>query len=308
MPMLEITDLRKAYRRREVLRGVHLSARRGQVIGLLGANGAGKTTLISIVAGLRRADGGSVRVAGIDALREPRRAAAHIGLAPQELGLYPTLTVVANLTLFARLAGLRGPAVRRRVQETAEQLGLQELLGRRAAELSGGQKRRLHTGLAVLHRPDLMFLDEPTVGADVQSRAGILGIVKAMAAEGATVLYTTHYLAELEQLGADIAVLHEGRIVVHGPLAEVVGRYARPSVALRFAGPPPALPGWRVDGASLVPAGGFEDPGKAAAAALAQLGDAASGLRGVEITPPSLETAYLAITGTTTEADHALVA
>lgn len=302
--MLEITGLRKAYRGREVLRGVDLEAAPGQVIGLLGANGAGKTTLISIVAGLRPADGGKARVAGVDALSDRRRTAAHIGLAPQELGIYPTLTVVANLTLFGRLAGLRGAALRRRVADTAERLGLQDQLTRRAAELSGGQKRRLHTGLAVLHRPDLMFLDEPTVGADVQSRAGILEIVRSMAAAGATVVYTTHYLAEIEQLGADIAVLHEGRIVVGGSLAEVVGRYARASVALRFAGKPPALEGWRVDGASLVPNMALKDPGRAAAAALARLGDATSGLLGVEITPPSLETAYLAITG----ARHAVAA
>jgi ABC-2 type transport system ATP-binding protein len=305
--MLEITGLRKAYRGREVLRGVDLSAAPGQVIGLLGANGAGKTTLISIVAGLRSAGAGSVRVAGLDALRNRRRVAAHIGLAPQELGIYPTLTVVANLTLFARLSGLRGGQVRQRVVDTAERLGLHDQLNRRAAELSGGQKRRLHTGLAVLHRPDLMFLDEPTVGADVQSRAGILDIVRSMAASGATVVYTTHYLAEIEQLGADVAVLHEGRIVVHGSLANVVGRYARASVVLRFAGSPPRLEGWRVDGAdqaSLVPDEALQDPGRAAAAAVARLGDAASGLLGVEITPPSLETAYLAITG----ARHAVAA
>jgi ABC-2 type transport system ATP-binding protein len=302
--MLEITGLRKAYRRREVLRGADLSAAPGQVIGLLGANGAGKTTLISIVAGLRSADAGRVRVAGVDALRDRRRAATHIGLAPQELGVYPTLTVVANLTLFARLAGLRGATLRRRVVDTAERLGLHDQLTRRAAELSGGQKRRLHTGLAVLHRPDLMFLDEPTVGADVQSRAGILDIVRSMAAAGATVVYTTHYLAEIEQLGADVAVLHEGRIAVRGSLSEVVGRYAQASVVLRFAGPPPALEGWRVDRASLVPDKALKDPGRAAAAALARLGDAASGLLGVEITPPSLETAYLAITG----ARHAVAA
>src|SRR5690349_816548 len=192
--MLEITGLRKAYQGREILRGVDLSAAPGQIVGLLGANGAGKTTLISIVAGLRAADAGNVRVAGLDALHDRRRVAAHIGLAPQELGLYPTLSVVANLTLFGRLAGLRGVTLRHRVHETAERLGLGDQLGRRAAELSGGQKRRLHTGLALLHRPDLMFLDEPTVGADVQSRAGILDIVTSMAAAGATVVYTTHYL------------------------------------------------------------------------------------------------------------------
>jgi ABC-2 type transport system ATP-binding protein len=307
--MLEITGLRKSYRERPVLRGVDLRVAPGQVIGLLGANGAGKTTLISIVAGLRRADAGTVRVAGVDARREPRRAARHLGLAPQELGLYPTLTVEANLTLFARLAGLRGAAVRRRVHEIAERLGLADTLGRRAAELSGGQKRRLHTGMAVLHRPDLMFLDEPTVGADVASRAGILEIVRTMVADGAAVVYTTHYLTEVEQLGADVAVLHEGRIAVQGPLDEVVGRYASASVALRFRDAPPPLSGWRPDGTRLVPIHEIADPGAAAAQALARLGAGAGGLLGVELTPADLETAYLAITGRPNREDvDALVA
>jgi ABC-2 type transport system ATP-binding protein len=308
--MLQIIGLRKAYGAHQVLCDVDLTATAGQVVGLLGANGAGKTTLISIVAGLRRADAGHVRLCGIDALRHPRRAAEHLGLAPQELGLYPTLTVADNLLLFGRLAGLRGPAARRNILTIAERLGLEAQLGQRAGELSGGQKRRLHTGLAVLHRPQVLFLDEPTVGADVPSRAGILDLVRELAAEGAAVVYTTHYLTELEQLGADIAVLHEGRIAVRGPLAEVVNAWASASVALRFTGPPPMLTGWRIEGFSLVPREPVTDPGTAAASALADLGDRASGLAGVEVTPASLESAYLAITGRplTPEDTHALAA
>ncbi|MEU5940799.1 ABC transporter ATP-binding protein [Micromonospora sp. NPDC047548] len=308
--MLEIKDLKKAYGDHPVLRGVDLSVQSGQIVGLLGANGAGKTTLISIVAGLRSADGGSVRVADIDALRDRRGAARHIGLAPQELGIYPTVTVLDNLEFFARLAGLSGGAVRRRSLEVAAALGLGESLKKKAGELSGGQKRRLHTGLAVLHKPDLMFLDEPTVGADVQSRTGILDIVRSLAAEGAAVVYTTHYLTELEQLDADIAVLYEGRVAVHGSLAEVVGRYATASVALRFDGPPPALPGWRADESTLVPIEPPSDPAAAAAGALATLGDSIHSLVGVELVRPSLETAYLAITGRalTLENDHDVVA
>ena len=308
--MLEITGLRKAYGARQVLRDVHLTAAAGQIVGLLGANGAGKTTLISIVAGLRRADAGQVRLCGIDALRHPRRAAKLLGLAPQELGFYPTLTVADNFALFGRLAGLSGSAVPKKIMAIAERLGLEAQLGRRAGELSGGQKRRLHTGLAVLHRPRVMFLDEPTVGADVPSRSGILDLVRELAAEGAAVVYTTHYLTELEQLGADIAVLHEGRIVERGRLAEVVAAWASASVVLRFTGPPPMLPGWRIEGFSLVLAQPVTDAGTAAARALADLGDRATGLAGVEITPASLESAYLAITGQplTPEDTHALAA
>jgi ABC-2 type transport system ATP-binding protein len=176
--VLEIVELRKAYGDRQVLDGVSLTVDKGQIVGLLGANGAGKTTLISIVAGLRRADSGQARVAGVDALRHPHRVAGRIGLAPQQLGLYPTLTVADNLAFFARLAGLKGNA---RASEIAERLDLTAQLRQRAGTLSGGQRRRLHTGMVVLHRPELLFLDEPTVGADVRSRAGILDLVRELA-------------------------------------------------------------------------------------------------------------------------------
>jgi ABC-2 type transport system ATP-binding protein len=238
-------------------------------------------------------------VAGIDMVRDRRRAARHVGLAPQTLGLYPTLTVAENLRVFGRLAGLRGAAARQRAGEVAERLGLSDRLGDRAATLSGGQQRRLHTGMAVLHRPDVMFLDEPTVGADVQSRAGILDVVRSMAADGATIVYTTHYLTELEQLGADIAILHNGRIAVRGGLDGILAEYARATVALRFHGPAPAVAGWVAHGSSLTPTGPIGDPGTTAARALSDLGPAASGLVGVDVTPASLESAYLAITGTT---------
>ena len=218
--MLHVEGLVKAYREHLVLDGVDLDVARGQVLGLVGANGAGKTTLISIVAGLRAPDAGRVTVAGVDALAHRAAASRHIGLAPQELGIYPTLTARANLRTFAELAGLRPRVARARADEVAELLGLTSCLAQRADTLSGGQKRRLHTGLAVLHRPDLLFLDEPTVGADVQSRAGILDLVRDMAAAGTAVVYTTHYLTELEQLQADVAVLDRGRIAAAGPVGD----------------------------------------------------------------------------------------
>ncbi|HEY0117324.1 MAG TPA: ABC transporter ATP-binding protein [Cellulomonas sp.] len=228
--MLHVEGLVKAYGDHLVLDGVDLDVARGQVLGLVGANGAGKTTLISIVAGLRRPDAGTVHVAGVDAVAHRAAAARHVGLAPQELGIYPTLTARANLRTFAELAGLRPRAAKVRAEEVAELLGLAHCLDQRADTLSGGQKRRLHTGMAVLHRPDLLFLDEPTVGADVQSRAGILDLVRDMAAAGTAVVYTTHYLTELEQLEADIAVLDAGRIVAAAPVRELVERWGTESV------------------------------------------------------------------------------
>jgi len=300
--MLEITGLRKGYPGLPVLRGVDLRVDAGQVLGLLGANGAGKTTLIGVAAGLVRPDGGTVTVAGLDVVRQGRQVRRTVGLAPQRLGIYPTLTLRANLECFAGLSGLPGRRGRARAAEVAEAFGLADRLGDRAGTLSGGQQRRLHTALALLHRPTLLFLDEPTVGADVVSRAGILAAVRQLAAEGSAVVYTTHHLTELDQLEADVAVLHEGRIVVRGTRREVLARYATASVVLDFDGPAPALPGWRPDGEGRLvpdraPSDPPVDPAAAAASALAELAGRAERLRGVELAPASLESAYLTITG-----------
>lgn len=211
--MLEIINLRKSYGTKTVLQGVTLSVARGQVMSLLGANGAGKTTLASIVAGLRTADSGEVRVGGLDAISRTRFIRRLIGLAPQELGIYPTLSVVENLRFFGRLCGLFGQKLDKRIQEVAEALSLEEILLQTAGTLSGGQKRRLHTGTALLHCPPLVFLDEPTVGADVRTRAEILRLVHSLAAQGSAVVYSTHYLQEVESLGASVCILESGRIL-----------------------------------------------------------------------------------------------
>jgi ABC-2 type transport system ATP-binding protein len=226
--MLEISGITKSFGPVDVLRDVDLTVPPGRITGLIGANGAGKSTLIAIATGLLRPDSGRVTLRGIDVLRERRRAARHLGLAPQELGLYPTLSVAENLAFAARIAGLSGRRVSARVRESAELFALTDCRHRRADVLSGGQKRRLHTAMALLHRPAVLFLDEPTVGADVPSRSSILDVVRVMAADGTAVVYTTHYLAELEALDAHIAVLHNGRIAAHAPLAEIAATYGGP--------------------------------------------------------------------------------
>ena len=265
--------------------------------GSVGANGAGKTTLISIVCGLRPATSGRVTVAGVDALRHPRRAQAHIGLAPQTLGIYPTLTVRDNMCMFAALAGLSRAETKRRTAEVAEMFDLSEKLAGIAGLLSGGQKRRLHTALAIMREPELLFLDEPTVGANLKSRAGILSVVRGMAGAGTAVVYTTHYLAELEQLDARIAILAEGRIVEQGSIAEIVARHAANCITLSFDHDAPPLAGWQADGNSLRMSLCTGVPAAVVAQALASLGSNAEGLCGVDIAKPSLESAYLHVTG-----------
>jgi len=214
--MLEARGLVKRYGARAALDGFDLDVRAGEITGLIGHNGAGKTTFMEVVTGLVRPDQGQVRVGGTDARRRPRAARRLLGIAPQELALYLTATVRDNLRLFGALAGLSGGPLRRAVAEIAEELLLTGVLGQRAGLLSGGQRRRTQAATAMVGGAPLLLLDEPTAGADPQTRAALLAAVRARAAAGAAVLYTTHYLPELADLDATLAVARDGRIIARG--------------------------------------------------------------------------------------------
>jgi ABC-2 type transport system ATP-binding protein len=228
--VLQVRGVHKSFGETKALAGVDVDLRPGQVKGLLGPNGAGKTTLVSIIAGLLSADAGTVDVAGVDVARHPEQAHRHIGLAPQELGIYPTTTVRQNLALFGRLADLRGADLKRRIDEVAEELGLDHLLERLGRQLSGGEKRRLHTACALLHRPAVLLLDEPTAGADVTTRAGLIRTVRALAENGSAILYSTHYLEEVERLCAEVMILDHGTVVAQGSCEQLVAEHRRGSV------------------------------------------------------------------------------
>ena len=297
-PTLEITGLEKSYGRTTALAGIDLRVEAGSILGLLGPNGAGKTTLVSIVAGLRRPDAGRVEVCGIDVVGDPNHARPLIGIAPQDTGVYLPLTVRDNMRFFAGLAGMSRAATATRIEEVANALDLTPLLGRRGAQLSGGERRRLHTAIALLHRPALILLDEPTTGADVVTRAQILDLVRALANDGSAVVYSTHYLHEIETLEADVAFIDRGRIVTRGRTAELIRDHGTSALLLTFdASVPDAarVDGAIVDGASVrIPA---TDPAARAAQLLPALGADARRLSSIEIERPSLESVYLAVTG-----------
>ena len=260
--ILEVGDLHKAYESVIALDGVDLVLERGEIIGLLGPNGAGKTTLVSIISGLRRADRGSVTVRGIDAIAHPQQAREHIGLAPQDTGIYPMVTARHNLQLFGELAGLSGGRLRNQVEGVATALRIDDLLDRKAGELSGGQKRRLHTAIALLNDPPLILLDESTTGADVETRTALLGVVKDLAKRGSAVLYSTHYLQEVETLEASVVILEQGRIIAADSLQQLVASNGDAFIELTFDGPPPRT----LDGFSTTVEGAVmrvqtEDPG-----------------------------------------------
>lgn len=297
--MLEITNLQKSYGTHAVLRGVTLQLARGRILSLLGKNGAGKTTLVSIVAGLQRADGGLIKVDGMEATSRTAAIRQSMGIAPQELGIYPTLTVADNLRFFGQLHGLVGPALQKRIRHVAESLSLDPLLTQTAGTLSGGQKRRLHTASALLHQPKLVFLDEPTVGADVQTRTEIVRAVQELARQGTTVVYSTHYLPEVEALGGEVAILEEGRILVRDSVEALISTHGTPVVEVTFSQEAPdlVLQQGRIarQGHSLRIA--TSHPGAAIAEILQQPTQQLTGLRTIEVIRPSLENAYLALTG-----------
>ena len=289
----------KRYGDRVALRGVSLEVPAGEMVGLLGPNGAGKSTLVSIIAALRKPDEGVVRVDGVDVVAEPSAARSRVGLAPQETGLYEVLTVRENLAYFAELAGLRRRARTLRIDELAGAFRLGTLLDRTVFALSGGERRRVHTAIAFVHRPRILLLDEPTVGADIETRAALLDVVRAAAAEGAAILYSTHYLPEVEALDAAVALLVDGRLIATGALRTLVAQHGRAGVELRFDGPAPAppfadLPATishdvvRVDAA---------DPAAAVPMIVNRLGRHVERLRGVELMRPSLDSVFLALTG-----------
>ena len=298
-PPLEARHMRKSYGRHNVLRGVDLHVESGQILGLLGRNGAGKSTLITILCGLRRPDSGTASICG--ATPGSPAAARLLGYAPQELGIYPDLSVAQNLAAFGELHGLGRREAASRAGEVMELLGLAEKRGQRASHLSGGQQRRLHAGMAIMHRPRLVFMDEPTVGADVEARSQILGAVRQLAQDGAAVVYTSHYLAEFEELGSDIAVLNEGRVVASGTLEDIISRHGSAEVTLEFDRPVPPIDGWSADGTTLRHIGDEADPGIRIGEALASPALEGARLTDARIEQASLHNAYLQIIK---ESDH----
>jgi ABC-2 type transport system ATP-binding protein len=296
--MLVVDGVTKSYGATLALDGIDLTVEAGTIVGLLGPNGAGKTSLVSIVAGLRRPDAGAVSVAGIDVASHPHHARELIGYAPQETGVYPTLTVRDNLRFFAGLAGMRRSQMHDRIDAVADALGLTALLDRRGSQLSGGERRRLHTAIALVHRPRLVLLDEPTTGADVRTRSEILSLVRSLADAGSAIVYSTHYLQEIEELSAAVMFIDHGRIVASGTLPDLIERYGTSALVLRFDGPVPAvarIDGAIVDGSSVrVPT---PDPAGTAAQLLPRLGADTAGLLAIEVVRPSLESVFLTVTG-----------
>ena len=244
LPLVRIRALSKTYRgaAHAALSSVDLEIPEASCFGLLGPNGAGKTTLVSILCGIRRADGGSIQVRDgsghwLECGAQADGVAALIGLVPQELAFYPSLSVLENLRYFGTLHGLRGPRLRERTEASLAIGRLDAHAGQRAESLSGGLQRRLNLAIGVIHAPPLLVLDEPTVGVDAQSRRFVLQELARLKASGTTILYTSHYLDEVEQLCDRLAVIDHGRVVAEGSREDLLKDSV---VLLRTAAMPPA--------------------------------------------------------------------
>jgi ABC-2 type transport system ATP-binding protein len=232
---IRLQGLHKDYGDVYAVRGITFDVQAGEIFSLLGPNGAGKSTTISMLSCLLEPTRGDAWVMGHSIRDEPMAVKASIGVVPQEVALYPDLSAGENLRFWGRMYGLRRDTLGQRVDEVLEIIGLTERQKGRVSTFSGGMKRRLNIGVALLHRPDVLILDEPTVGIDPQSRRSILDSVKAFNREGMTVLYTTHYMEEAEELSDHIAIMDHGQVIAHGThgeLVEIVGELDRVDLAL----------------------------------------------------------------------------
>lgn len=221
-PILEAHDLHKRYGENHAVRGVSFDIAQGEIFSLLGPNGAGKTTTISMLSCLLAADQGDAQIDGHSLAADPFGIKRVIGVVPQEIALYPTMTAVENLVFWARMYGLSGQKLRQRV---AYGLDLADLADRghdKVETFSGGMKRRLNIAVGLLHEPKVLFLDEPTVGIDPQSRRHILDRVKALNREGLTVFYTTHYMEEAQELSDRIGIMDHGEVIALGSLHQLI--------------------------------------------------------------------------------------
>jgi ABC-2 type transport system ATP-binding protein len=219
--MIQVQDLRKTFGDVKALDGVSFTVPEGTIYGLLGPNGAGKSTTISILAGLITPTSGHAMVAGHDVISDGGAARRALGLVPQEIVLYEELNARENLEFFGGLYGLHGSALRARVQELLTSIDLGDHAKRAVETYSGGMKRRLNMACGLVHQPRVLLLDEPTVGIDPQARLHILELVRQIVSAGTTILYTTHYLHEAEELCQRIAIIDHGRILAEGTLEDL---------------------------------------------------------------------------------------
>jgi ABC-2 type transport system ATP-binding protein len=308
-PAISVSRLVANRGTRRVLEEISFDVAAGEIVGLLGPNGAGKTTTLGVLSTLLPFSSGEIRIAGRDLRTEKRAVRAAIGRVPQEIAVYPTLSARENAVFFARLAGLRAAAARRAAAEALEQVGLEQRADDAASTYSGGMQRRLNLACGLLGTPQVVLLDEPTVGVDPQSLERIVTALRAHAARGAALLYSTHHIKDAEQLCDRVVLIDHGRVIALGTPREIVAQLGlglSADVVTERPLPERWLDG--LDGARVLETheGGDDDAGSFQRVALAEHGLAARVLQRAEahgavrefhVQRPSLHDAFLALTG-----------
>ncbi len=223
-PFVQVNDLSKKYGEFSAVREITFEIAQGEVFGLLGPNGAGKSTTISMLSGLYPPSAGSIRIAGLDVVREADRVKRIIGVVPQDIALYPALSARANLRFFGEMFGLSGKELHARVESVLEYVSMSERANDAVRTYSGGMKRRINLAIGLINNPQILFLDEPTVGVDPQSRNHIFESVERLnREEGMTVLYTTHYMEEAQRLCRRVAIIDRGQIIALDTPRSLIG-------------------------------------------------------------------------------------
>ncbi|MWV45761.1 ATP-binding cassette domain-containing protein [Paenibacillus sp. HJL G12] len=299
--MLEVNGLKKAYAKKQALENVNFSLRPGTSFGFLGPNGAGKSTTMKILTGIVKADSGSARLFGKDLTREPAAVSRFIGYVPQEITLYEKLSAYDNLLFFGEAYGVSGKELKQRIHDVLARTGLLERSKDIVSTFSGGMKRRINIAAALLHRPKLLILDEPTVGIDPQSRNHIFEMIRELNREGVTIIYSTHYMEEVEALCDEVAIMDQGSIKAMGPLGELLEQYGSNAIYLEVPGlaelpHDPDVTSYRKEGS-----GWLLETGSSAAVMQRLLRLASQhrwDVKQLEVVRPSLESVFLKVTGT----------
>jgi ABC-2 type transport system ATP-binding protein len=304
---IHVQGLDKDYGDVHAVKSVDFTIDQGEIFSLLGPNGAGKTTTIAMLSCLLEPTAGDARVMGHSITKAPMRVKETLGVVPQEIALYEDLSARGNLIFWGKMYNLRGEALEQRVAEVLELTGLTERQKGHVKAFSGGMKRRLNIGVALLHKPQIIYMDEPTVGIDPQSRRRILDGVKALNAEGMTVLYTTHYMEEAQELSDHVAIMDHGEIIAYGTheeLIDIVGELDRVTLTIDATESKDVLERWRAtDGVDSVSAEDgtihllVDDSNLVLPRLFGAANDAGVRITSVDIMEPNLETVFLHLTG-----------
>ncbi|QDU79372.1 Daunorubicin/doxorubicin resistance ATP-binding protein DrrA [Polystyrenella longa] len=310
MAVLEVSELRKSFEDLVAVDGVSFEVNAGEVFGLLGPNGAGKSTTMMMIAGLVRPDSGEILLEGNQFTAEKRELRHLIGVVPQDLAIYEDMTALENLMFFGSLYGVRGQELKDRIEDTLQRIGLVDRAHDRAETFSGGMKRRLNFGAALLHKPHLLILDEPTVGVDPQSRSHLLDCIRNLNKEGVAIIYASHYMEEVEAICDRVAIIDHGQRIAYDHISALLSKVSA-DLKLKISPPQNGLMERLKGRASLettalnenmlvisrLPEQRNEDLRAELSDVLNEIEKSNVELRGIDTEEPSLEKLFLDLTG-----------